>query len=435
MSLKTLIQFLLGNSEAIKTIAHHPQSLWVGLIFVLSAGIAREYDQEDLLHAPWYVLIPLAASLTASFLLYVVVRFMYWLPKPEIRNSQLSYRTFLGLFWMTAPLAWIYAIPVERLMASGPAVQMNLLFLGVVSLWRVLLISKVIALLWGASPINTFFVVMLFSEAMVFVAFNLTPFPVINLMGGIHLTDAERHITSATILVTLFSIISFPAWLAFSVEAAYCFQRKRREGLIKPLKRSEYSLMSRSVWGIGALSLIFWLPVLPFTQPEQQNQRQVDELMRAGEVKQAIHQMSKLQRDDFPPHWEPPPHFGYGESSPRLDIILDNILTTDSSTWVLEMHLEKIKRYAGKRTSWFRPVFEFYTMEEQQLERFVVFLESDPKRGRSLAILLEDELEYSREDIKKSQRWHEVTDFRNELIQRIHNLIPERDPTQDNRSQ
>src|SRR5262245_33154150 len=70
MGILMLVRYLCGSRDAIQTIAGNRHAPWIGLLFVLSAGFAREYDGEDLLHEPWYVVIPVGASLVTSFLLF-----------------------------------------------------------------------------------------------------------------------------------------------------------------------------------------------------------------------------------------------------------------------------------------------------------------------------------------------------------------------------
>jgi hypothetical protein len=106
-----LLLYLVGNRAASLTLAAHPHAWIVGLIFVLSAGFAREYDGEDLLHAPWVLLYPLGASIISSFLLYLVLYGLRALKRLRGRSFFAAYRSFLNLFWLTAPLAWLYAIP------------------------------------------------------------------------------------------------------------------------------------------------------------------------------------------------------------------------------------------------------------------------------------------------------------------------------------
>ena len=111
MRIRTLLLYLIGSRRAILDLAADRHGLWVGLLFVLSAGFAREYDGQDLLREPWHLLIPLGASLAASFALFLVACgpvFFQGEGRPPFFSA---YRSFLTLFWMTAPLAWLYAVP------------------------------------------------------------------------------------------------------------------------------------------------------------------------------------------------------------------------------------------------------------------------------------------------------------------------------------
>src|SRR4051794_11153260 len=114
MSIGTLLRYLIGDREAILAIAGTRHSLWIGFLFVLSAGLAREYDGEDLLHEPWHALIPLAASLASSLGLFTLAYGQAVCKGESWREAPGRYLSFLGLFWMTAPLAWLYAVPYER---------------------------------------------------------------------------------------------------------------------------------------------------------------------------------------------------------------------------------------------------------------------------------------------------------------------------------
>src|SRR5580700_10653368 len=73
MRIRTLCRYLIGDRAAIETIAVCPRALWIGGLFVLSAGFARDYDGKDLLSEPWHVLIPFGASLASSFILFLVL--------------------------------------------------------------------------------------------------------------------------------------------------------------------------------------------------------------------------------------------------------------------------------------------------------------------------------------------------------------------------
>src|ERR1700730_9671732 len=151
MDIGTLLRYLVGDRQAILRIASDRRAIGLGFLFVLSAAFAREYDGKDLLHEPWHLAIPLVVSLVASYLLFGLT---YGVAQRKGANGPpfySAYRMFLGLFWMTAPLAWLYAIPYERFFTSWGATVANLSTLACVALWRVALMVRVISVLMGYS--------------------------------------------------------------------------------------------------------------------------------------------------------------------------------------------------------------------------------------------------------------------------------------------
>ena len=70
MSIGTLLRYLVGNRQAILQIAGTRNVLILGILFVMSAGLAREYDSRDLIHEPAYLFAPLVASVATSFVLF-----------------------------------------------------------------------------------------------------------------------------------------------------------------------------------------------------------------------------------------------------------------------------------------------------------------------------------------------------------------------------
>ena len=98
LRIRTLLLFLIGNRQAILDIAANRQALWIGALFVLSAAFARDYDGEDLLHEPWHLLIPFAASLVASFLLFMLIDFSVSAGDGKKSSSFSAYLSFLTLF-------------------------------------------------------------------------------------------------------------------------------------------------------------------------------------------------------------------------------------------------------------------------------------------------------------------------------------------------
>src|SRR5580700_1618571 len=126
MTIVTVLRFLIGDRKAILAIAESRSAIWIGALLVLSAGLARDFDREDLLHEPWWLLVPYAASIAASLILYAVP-YMVMLVRNATRPTFASgYRSFLSLFWMTSPLAWLYAIPYDRMFDVELATRLHL---------------------------------------------------------------------------------------------------------------------------------------------------------------------------------------------------------------------------------------------------------------------------------------------------------------------
>ena len=190
MNVPTLIRYLFGSRRCLVEVYRCPSAIWLGLLFVISAGFAREYDGEDLLHEPWHLLLPLGASLLTSSLLFALLEVAFARGQGVRSKRPLwKYRSFLGLYWMTAPLAWLYALPVERFLDAPDAVRVNLWLLGIVSVWRVALMTRVVSVIYGRSLLAAFFVVMLFADSVAMFVFWLTPLPIVSIMGGIRLTS------------------------------------------------------------------------------------------------------------------------------------------------------------------------------------------------------------------------------------------------------
>lgn len=344
MRVSTLLRFLLGQRQAIDDIANCRTALWVGAIFVLSAGFAREYNQEDLLHAPWYLVIPLVASLATSLVLYSLFFIAIRHEDAEPISFLPFYRRFLTLYWMTAPLAWLYAIPVESFLSAADSVRVNLSLLGLVSLWRVLLITRCASVLFGASYLAAFFIVMFFADTLALGILYFTPLPILNVMGGIPLTESEAVVVDAALIVGFFGGLSWLLWLI----AAAIVLTSKNDWIPLELKTGTTARVSKPLWTLAILSLLVWIVVLPQTQPKQQLRRLVETDLLNGHVEQGIKLMSSHDRGDFPPHWDPPPWPGYGQQKPSLDEVVNILRDLSQNSWIIEIHREKITRQLNR---------------------------------------------------------------------------------------
>ena len=132
-----------------------------------------------------------------------------------------AYRSFLGLYWMTALLAWFYAIPVERVFAEEGAMRANLWLLGFVATWRVLLITRVISVIFSVRFWTALFPVMLFADVVVLSLFLYwTPMPVLSFMGGTGRSASEQVLFDTGVMVGVLGVLTLPVWL-FGAKIAF----------------------------------------------------------------------------------------------------------------------------------------------------------------------------------------------------------------------
>lgn len=420
MTASTLLAYLLGRRTAILDVAACPQAVWLGLPLVLSAALAREYDGQDLLREPWHLLLPLAASLATSLLLYCLLWSVargFWWRKVSFLGG---YRSFLGLYWMTAPLAWLYAIPVERFLSPAAATQANLCLLGVVAVWRVLLMTRVVSVAFRCPPAASLFVVMLFAEAVAMVLLYFAPKPVFALMGGIRLTPSEQIIQGTIILVGALAYLSAPIWLLGTINVAASRWRPREPiaALQSPARR-----VSRSAWGLALAALAVWPFVLPFTQSEQQLRRVVDDELREGRIREALAIMNLHRRDDFPPHWDPPPRVGYGEQEPSPLAVMELLVATQNRPWVRELFSEKYQRLisagSGPFTFWNR-------IDDEQFQNHLRLLERLPHDSPILA--------RQRELVENGRRISLRSESQQQRLRRLLGL-EDKNPDEENRDE
>lgn len=349
LTVGTLLGFLVGRRSAIVAIAQSPWSVVIGAIMVVAGGFARHYDGASLLHQPWIVFRSMLASLVVSASLFLVIYLAAWLrtrgepgaARPPILQA---YRSFLGLFWMTAPIAFLYAIPVELFMAEEDAVAANITALAIVSVWRVALMVRVVNVCYGFHPGAALVLVMIVADAAALVALAVAPIPTIDFMGSIQRTAAEKLITSAAVNVMVLAVYSIPIWILGTMLALH-------------MARAEWPVLTRlpgdrPTRGLIALSIFMvlaWAPILPFTQPEQIRRHRVEALLDDGRIEEALQEMSKHNRTDYPPFWLPPPRSFGRIDEPPLEQVLAAIERSPPAPWVTEVFINKAKRRFSDR--------------------------------------------------------------------------------------
>lgn len=217
------------------------------------------------------MLVPLAASLVSSFVLWCLLWVATLMADGKRAPFWKNYRAFLGLFWLTAPLAWLYAIPVERFLDPVAAVKANYALLGIVAAWRVLLMIRVAQVFTGRNVVASSLLVLCFGHVALMLALRLSPWPVIEIMSGARHNEIHRAHVSIVQGTFCIGILAAPAllvaalfYLPFGITAR---RRKPRAKVFPALRRTADTPAKTSLWVLAGISILAWLPLLPFTQP------------------------------------------------------------------------------------------------------------------------------------------------------------------------
>jgi len=343
MNASVLPRFLLGSRRAILEIAASPWSIVVGAIFVLSAGLAREYDGEALVIEPWHALRPLGASLASGTALFFVVQLglaCKTIPAKGTRPPPLAaYRSFMGVFWMTAPMAWLYAIPYEQFMTPIAAITLNLWTLALVAVWRVVLMVRVVQVLYGIGPIASFFYVLLFADAVVIVILNVAALPVIDVMGGVRGSGRDALIGSVAMTTGLLAFLTAPVWLLGSLIVTAALKPSYPDLASFRPSRFPKALVA---WAVG--SVVVFAPLLLLTQPDQVRRFETEKLLAEGRVGEAFELMSSRTPADYPPGWDGPPQYGRrGDDGPGFKELWAAFRESWPTDWVAQMYLPKLR--------------------------------------------------------------------------------------------
>jgi len=192
--------------------------LWViGLAWL--AGIGRYWDHPS----PSLFELSGLRSVAYIFILSTILYLIVW-PLKRKRWSWLAVFVFVGL---TSPLAWLYAVPVERFTSASTAITLNVRFLMVVALWRVALYG---VFLWRYAGLRhaSFIAALLAPLAIILfalVALNLEN-AIFEIMAGIERERTpDQELSDSRFLVVnflfVFSLITVPLWVIAYVTSLY----------------------------------------------------------------------------------------------------------------------------------------------------------------------------------------------------------------------
>jgi hypothetical protein len=140
-------------------------------------------------------------------------------------------------------------------------------------MWRVLLITRVLSILYVPHVDDViftgiFFVVMLFADTMAVSLSGPFSFPLMGgTIGGSQQHAAEHILLGIKFGLTIIGILSWPVWLIGTLVVMFWVGPHWSwtvETAASPPP------LSRQMKILSAASLLIWILVLPWTQPEQQ---------------------------------------------------------------------------------------------------------------------------------------------------------------------
>jgi hypothetical protein len=300
VNLSTAARYLFGNRSAIEAVAQSSAALPFGIGLVLLTAVARNYDQNCIGESTLWLLGPLLFSFASGawlfFILYdrCVKRFLTLEVQPEGVGQ---WRSFMGLFWMTAPIAWLYAIPVERFFDPIGAAKANITLLAIVSLWRVLLMARVISVVNDVPFLRALGWVLVGAALEVIIVVFLG-----GLFGGsfgkriLAGMSGMRNAPDETLLLNALGFSWNGAWVVLFVTLVLLgvFRYSGTSVPFPSVSRERvpwFSLLAlAAIW-----SAVAW--------PAQQEQRRFQEharLLAAKKYQDALSYLSQHQQGDFP---------------------------------------------------------------------------------------------------------------------------------------
>lgn len=339
-------------------------SLVVGAVLVLSASLARNYDGHDLIRE-WPVLLHgFGASIVNALVLFLLLWCVVRLRAPKRAKTEggsdamdsgspatpsvpfwSNYLSFVGVFWMTSPMAWLYGIPWEHMLEPVEAVKANLWTLALVSVWRIALMARVLSVAFSIAPVPTFLWTVVFGDLVAQVALAVAPTPTIDLMGGLRHPPDVKVVADVTLLVQYLGTLALPVLFLMACIATM---------LIKPSgapPTASFGPAPRGAMGVAVAGVLMWLGAGFVGQPPVRLKYDVESLIAASKPDEAMDVLSKHLRGEFPPVWDLPPRAlrGKREWYAPLRGIRDVIeRRNDVPEWVTMVYAQKSLNEAAR---------------------------------------------------------------------------------------
>ncbi|MCC9644387.1 hypothetical protein LOC71_19110 [Rhodopirellula sp. JC740] len=344
--------FLVGWRDSILRVLQSRWSLLLGGLLVATAAMAREYDAVSWLHQPSDLLGPFAASLVFCGILFVVVSSCLGMAGRRSASWWVDLRMFLSGYWMTAPLAWLYAIPIETMTDELTALKFNLTLLSIVSIWRVLLFSRVVSVQFGVRFWQALAWIVTPCMVIAFVAVLSKTLSMVSLMGGVRLTETQQTLLDYQEFVGGLCFYGFLPSLLIAIVGVTLAKRKpeawQQVGF-------DAAPVQRLVWVWPGIACVVLCTAAIGFQPNLYQAAEVDQLLRAGKIDAAIQQMQRLGAKAFPMVWDPPPKYPErGDGLPEISAIAKALQNESAEPWIVDRLLVQADEIALRQSNWYQ---------------------------------------------------------------------------------
>lgn len=215
---KFWLRLLTFRASAVDYASLDRGHLIVGLTLCWLVGFGRYWDDTRATF--------LQHTGIGSVIYVFVLAAVMWLVVKPVAPQRFTYTGILTFITLTSPPAALYAIPVEKWMTLEAANAMNLRFLGIVALWRLVLWMHYLRRL-GQFSMGGVFCLAAVPLAAIFItlaSLNLHHV-VVNVMGGIREADKSSQDAAQSMLFGL-GILSVPVsflamlgWLSMVMDA------------------------------------------------------------------------------------------------------------------------------------------------------------------------------------------------------------------------
>lgn len=325
-----IFKFLIGDRAAIQRVAGSWWAILVGALLVILGGLSRNYDHLDLIHNPEWIIGPYIASVITSLVVFACVYPYLGLWKVTKTNALdrtpgTSYLSFLSIYWMTAPCALLYAIPVESFTDLVTATKWNITFLALVSIWRVALMTRALNVLTGASLFTSFTAILFPASVMMCIGSLFKSLSLVGIMGGVKLPPHTEILQKAS---NFTMVVSF--WLAVASLCIIMYSttfNKSRKTATQPLPWKKTTIPRNTLIAACLIILICALMTIPHQIKVQRNHN-LESLIKKHQYSEAVRYASQFQKKDFSTiHYLPPDPYqrqrGNKEKYRKLIALLD----------------------------------------------------------------------------------------------------------------